>query len=494
MRGAGCGALSHPVVRTAESFSGEVRIEPSVLSLLPPLIAISLAIWTRQVYLALATGIWLGWTILNGGDPIAGLGGTIEGTVQVLGEAGNARILLFSMLIGSLVLYVEASRGVEGFVRWIERRRLVRGARGAGVLAWLIGITVFIESNITLLVTGAVCRPLFDRYRAPREKLAYIADSTSAPICILIPFNAWGALVLGILGSLQVADPIAVFVRAIPLNLYALAAVVLAGITAWTGLNLGPMKAAESRAAGGVVLSPEAEASVEAELFQERLSREVPPRALNMVVPIVVMVATMPLGLYVTGDGVMSQGSGSTSALWAVIAGNAAAWVLMLAQRFAGPDELVRIGIKGMEALLGLVLILLLAITLGDICDRLGTGPYVAELVRNVASPTLLIPATFLAAALIAFATGTSWGTFAIMIPITVPAAETLGLPIAPFLAAALSGGIFGDHSSPISDTTIVASLASATDVIDHVRTQLPYAMIAGSVATVGFAIVGAFL
>ncbi len=471
-----------------------IELQPSLLSLLPPIVAIGLAIWTRQVYVALATGVWLGWTIISGGNPVAGLGGAIEGTVGVVGEPGNTRILFFSLLIGALVVYVEASGGVEGFVRWLERRRLVRSQRGAGLLAWLIGIAIFIESNITLLVAGAVCRPLFDRYRGAREKLAYIADSTSAPICILIPFNAWGALVLGILGGLGVADPLNVFVRSIPINLYAIAAVALAGFTAWTGLSLGPMRQAEARAAEGKVLSPEGELTVDEELFKVRLKREVPPRAFNMLIPIVVMVVTMPIGLMITGDGVLGQGSGSTSALWAVIAGNLAAWVLMLVQRFATLDELVRLGLKGVEALLGLVLILLLAITLGDVCVRLGTGPYVAELVRGIAQPALLVPATFISAALIAFATGTSWGTFAIMIPIAVPAALALDLPAAPFLAASLSGGVFGDHSSPISDTTIVASLASATDVIDHVRTQIPYALIAGGLAVIGFALVGALI
>jgi Na+/H+ antiporter NhaC len=469
-------------------------LDPSILSLLPPIVAIGLAVWTRQVYVALATGIWLGWTILNAGNPVAGFAGAIEGAVTVLGEPGNTRVLLFSLLIGSLVVYVQASGGVDGFVRWLESRRLVNSARGAGMLAWLIGIAIFIESNITLLVTGAVCRPLFDRYRSAREKLAYIADSTSAPICILIPFNAWGALVLGILGSLAVPEPLGVFVASIPLNLYAIAAVIIAGFTAWKGLNLGPMKQAEARAAEGIVLSPEGELTVDEAAFEVRLSRQVPPRAINMVVPILAMVLMMPVGLYITGDGVLGQGSGSTSALWAVIAGNGAAWILMLAQRFASLEELVRLGLKGIEALLGLVLILLLAITLGDICVRLGTGPYVADVVRNIAWPVLLVPATFVTSALIAFATGTSWGTFAIMVPIAVPAAQALGLPLAPFLAASLSGGIFGDHSSPISDTTIVASLASATDVIDHVRTQIPYAMIAAAVATAGFALVGAFL
>ena len=444
--------------------------------------------------MALATGVWLGWTILSGWNPIAGLAASIEGTIEVIGQPSNTRILLFSLLIGSLVIYIEASGGVEGFVRWLQTRRLVGSARGAGLLAWLIGLVIFIESNITLLVTGAVCRPLFDRHRAAREKLAYIADSTSAPICILIPFNAWGALILSILGTLSVANPLGVFLRAIPLNLYAWFAVLLAGFTVWRNLDLGPMKQAEARAAQGIVLSEAGELSVDDELFKARLSRPVPPRPLNMLAPIIVMVATMPIGMFVTGGGVMGEGSGSTSALWAVIAGNMTAWILMLAQRFASVDELVRLGLKGIEALFGLVLILLLSIVLGDVSVRLGTGPYVAEAVSGLAAPVLLVPATFVTAALIAFATGTSWGTFAIMIPIVVPAAEILGLPIAPFLAASLSGGIFGDHSSPISDTTIVASLASATDVIDHVRTQLPYALLAGGLAVVGFALIGAFI
>ncbi len=471
-----------------------LEFEPSVLSLLPPLVAIGLAVWTRQVYVALATGIWLGWTLLSAFNPVQGFAGAIEGVVTVAGEPGNTRVLLFSLLIGALVIYVEASGGVEGFVLWLERRRLVRSIRGASLLAWLIGVAIFIESNITLLVTGAVCRPLFDRHKAAREKLAYIADSTSAPICILIPFNAWGALVLGILGSLAIENPVPVFVESIPLNMYAIAAVLLSGFTAVRGLNWGPMKQAEARAAQGIVLSREGEQTVDEALFKVRLTRQVPPRAFNMILPILAMVLMMPLGLFITGGGDLSQGSGSTSVLWAVIAGNITAWVLMLAQRFATVDELVRLGLKGVEALLGLVLILLLAITLGDVCVRLGTGPYVAEVVRNIAAPVLLVPATFVAAALIAFATGTSWGTFAIMIPIAVPAAQALGLPLAPFLAASLSGGVFGDHASPISDTTIVASLASATDVIDHVRTQLPYALTAAGVAILGFAVIGALI
>jgi Na+/H+ antiporter NhaC len=212
------------------------------------------------------------------------------------------------------------------------------------------------------------------------------------------------------------------------------------------------------------------------------------------VIPILALVVAMPVGLYVTGDGRLSDGSGSTSALWAILIANGVAATLLLAQRLASLDEVVKLGLRGCESLLGLVLVLLLAMALGDVCQELGTGPYVAEAVRGLDSPALLLPAAFLVSAGVAFATGTSWGTFAIMIPITVPAAQALGLPPAPFLAAALSGGVFGDHTSPISDTTIVASVASATDVVEHVRTQLPYALIAGAIATAAFAAAGVLL
>jgi Na+/H+ antiporter NhaC len=459
--------------------------EPSVWSLLPPAVAIALAIRTRQVHLALLTGVWLGSTLASGGNPLAGMAGAVESVVQVLAEPSGARLLLFCLLIGPLVLYLEVFRGVEGFIDWIESRRLVASARGARMLAWLVGVGIYIETNITLLVTGAVCRPLFDRYRESREKLAYLADSTSAPVCILIPFNAWGALVLGLLESQQVSDPVRVFVQAVPLNFYAVAALLLAGFTAWTGWSLGAMRAAEP--GERTVEVPEGVAPKEP-------PKPVPPRARNMVLPLAAMIAMLPVGLYVTGGGVLGQGSGSTSALWAVLAGNGMVWLLVLGQRLSRPGELVRLGIRGMESLLGLVLILLLAMTLGDVCSRLGTGAYMADLLRDIVQPAAVLPTTFLVAAAVAFATGTSWGTFAMIIPVAVPAAMALEMPVAPFLAAALSGGIFGDHASPISDTTVVASLAAGTTVIDHVRTQLPYALLAAAVATVAFAAGGILL
>lgn len=468
--------------------------EPTWVSLLPPIIAIVLAIWTRQVYLSLAAGVWLGWTILSDWNPFAGLAVGIDQTVAVLGDEGNAKVILFTLVIGALIATVEASGGVKGFVAWLNQRELVNNGRRAQLLAYLVGIVIFIESNITVLVAGAIGRPLFDRFRVSREKLAYIIDSTSASVCILIPLNAWGAYILAILAELGVENPLGVFVASIPLNFYALTAVVLAGIVIMTGMDLGPMRSAERRTRSGQLLNENAAPMVDPEVISPEPETDIPPRARNMILPIFAMVAMMPIALFITGGGDMREGSGATSVLWAVSIGLTVAWILLLAQRAFTVDRLMSVALKGAGGLIPMALVLLLALALGAVANELGTGVYIAQVTAGVLPPVVFLPLIFLVAAGIAFSTGTSWGTFAIMLPIAVPAAAVMGLPLAPFVAASLAGGIFGDHSSPISDTTIIASMASATDHIDHVRTQLPYAMIAGGVAVIGFAVVGAGL
>ncbi|MFQ5889999.1 MAG: Na+/H+ antiporter NhaC family protein [Gemmatimonadota bacterium] len=450
--------------------------------------------YTREVYLSLAAGIWLGWTILSGWNPASGLTEGIDAAVRVATDPGNARVLMFTFAIGALIALVEANGGVRGFVEWVEQRRWVTTGRRAQILAWLIGLVIFIESNITILVAGSISRPLFDRFRVSREKLAYLVDSTSAPVSILIPLNAWGAYVIGLLAGLEVTKPVSVLLATIPLNLYALSAVLLAASSALFGLDRGPMAAAQRRTAEGKLHWDHAVALADPEELAPSPAEGLPRRPINMALPIAVMVATMPSAMYVTGGGHILEGSGSTSVLWAVLAGVAAAWLLSVGQRLLGVEELTRVSLRGAGGLTGMALVLLLALTLGDVTDELGTGGFVAGLVGGVIPLPLLLPLLFLAAAGIAFATGSSWGTFAIMVPVAVPIARALGLPLAPFVAAALSGGIFGDHCSPISDTTIISSLASASDHIEHVRTQLPYALVAAVAATVGFAVVGGFL
>jgi Na+/H+ antiporter NhaC len=410
----------------------------------------------------------------------------------VLGNPGDARVIAFALVIGAMIALMERSGGVRGFVAWLEQRRWVNTPRRAEWLAWGTGIVVFIESNLTLLVAGAVSRPLFDRLRISRERLAYLIDATSAPVCILIPLNAWGAFNLGLLGSTDLEDPLATFVRAIPLNFYAILAVALAAAAIAWRWNPGPMARAEARTRAGRVLWPHAAPMVDPALLGDADGPIASP--VFMLLPILVMVAMVPVGLYVTGDGNLAAGSGSTSVLWAVCAGLASIWALALVRQRRRLDELMSVSLRGAGGLLPVALILLLALALGDVTDELGTGAYVAGLVSDNVPLALLPALIFLVAGFTAFAIGSSWGTFAIMIPIAIPIALTLGVEPALLLGAVLAGAVFGDHASPISDTTVVASMAAATDHIDHVRTQLPFALIAAGIALVGYLIAGLLL
>ncbi|QDV07222.1 Malate-2H(+)/Na(+)-lactate antiporter [Planctomycetes bacterium Poly30] len=456
------------------------------------MLAIVLAIWSKQVLLSLFAGIWMGFTLLSGFNPLLGFAAGLDGVIDVFGDADDARVLVFTLLIGSLIATIERSGGVRGFVHFLESRRWVHTGRRAQLLAWSTGIVIFIESNITLLVAGAVSRPLFDRYRVSREKLAYLIDATSAPVCVMIPLNAWGAVIIGIVSTAGVENPLDTFISSIPYNLYAIASIVLSLVVIWKDINLGPMKAAEERTQGGDLLWPGALPLVEtaAEGGPGESVDHVPSGWL-MLLPIMVMVAMMPIGLYITGDGSLIEGSGSRAILWAITAAILTIWTMLLVKGGTSVHNLMAVFMKGAGNLLPIATILLLALALGDVAKLLGTGTYVAGVASATVPVFLLAPLIFLVSSFIAFSVGSSWGTFAIMIPIAIPIATTLGLPIPLLLGAAISGAVFGDHASPISDTTVVASMASATDHIDHVRTQLPYALVAAGFATVGFLILG---
>ena len=461
--------------------------DPTWYSVLPPVLAIILAIWTKQVILSLFAGIWIGSTILAGFNPVAGVSSGIDAIINVFTDPGDTRVLVFTLLVGSLIATIEHTGGVRGFIHFLESRRWVHNGFRAQMLAWATGLVIFIESNITLLVAGSVSRPLFDRYKVSREKLAYIIDATSAPVCAMIPLNAWGAVIIGLVASTGVENPLQAFIAAIPYNFYAITAIILSAIVIWKNIDIGPMKKAEERTRGGDLLWPGATPMVD--ISDEQVVDEpgnVPSAAL-MVIPIAAMVLMMPVALYITGDGNLIEGSGSTSVLWAVIVGIVVAWGMNFVHGEHSVNELMRLFMKGAGGMLPISTILLFALALGDIANLLGTGVYVAGVVGATVPEPLLAPLVFIASAFIAFSVGSSWGTFAIMIPIAIPIATTLGLPMPLLLGAAISGAIFGDHASPISDTTVVASMASATDHIDHVRTQLPYALIAAAIASVGF-------
>ena len=440
------------------------------LSVLPPVVAIAVVLWRREVILALFLSIFtaelLQQTSMLAGIPMAGLE-TLERIISVFEDKDNARILIFSLMIGALLAYIRQSGGVTAMVSSIINRGIARNGRQAALLTSGVGVVVFVESNLSVLTAGILSRGIFDRFGLSRAKLAYIIDSTSAPICILILLNAWGAYILVLLNSYEFEVTAAqVLWGTVPMNFYALVTLVIVVATAWTGKYFGPL--AHSK-------------TLQHEDSQEDLEVE-GSHPLYMLVPLVVMVAGMVGFMFWTGDGVLAEGSGSKSVLYSTSLACLVAYLMMLKGEKFTHIKLVKIGFEGMGELLPLVTIVLFSLALGASLKDLGTGIFIAGLVGEYLPIYLVVPMLFLAGGLISFSTGTSWGTFAILIPIGVPLIQVFGLPPSLVLAAILGGGIFGDHCSPISDTTAVSAIASGCDLLEHVRTQLPYALVAGGI------------
>tara|TARA_B000000475_G_scaffold234792_1_gene202065 strand:- start:1382 stop:2794 length:1413 start_codon:yes stop_codon:yes gene_type:complete len=460
--------------------------DPQWYSVLPPIIAIILAIKTKQVIPSLFAGIWIGCTLLYEFNPLRGLAESFEGIINVFNDSGDTKVLIFTLLIGALINTIEKSGGVGGFVKFLENRKWVHTKIRAQLLAWVTGIVIFIESNITLLVAGSVSRPLFDRYKISREKLAYLIDATSAPVCVMVPLNAWTAVIIGLIASTGIENAFGVFVKSIPYNLYAIFAIILAFVVILKKIDIGPMKPAEIRTSNGKLSWQENEGKEALNAMEEKNSYS-QKDAVFMIFPILTMTFAMPAGLFLTGDGNLMKGSGSTAIFWSICAALFVCWCMLLSQKRSNVNELMKLFMEGAGNLLPIAAILLMALALGDVAKLLGTGPYVADVAGANVPYIFLAPLVFLVSGFIAFSVGSSWGTFAIMIPIALSIASNLDLSTSLMLGAALSGGIFGDHASPISDTTVVASMAAGTDHIEHVRTQLPYALIAGFISIIGF-------
>lgn len=449
------------------------------LSVLPPLVAIAVVLWRREVilalFLAVFTAEFLQQSSLLSGIPLAGLF-TLERIIAVFEDKDNARILVFSLMIGALLAYIRQSGGVMAAVSSIINRGIARNGRHAALLTTGVGAVVFVESNLSVLTAGIVSRGIFDRFGLSRAKLAYIIDSTSAPICILILLNAWGAYILVLLNSYELeATAAQVLWGTVPLNFYALVTLIIVVFTAWTGKYFGPLGRSEVKA--------QADSSEDLQIDATHPA--------YMLIPLFVMVAGMVGFMLWTGAGVMANGSGSRSVLYAVSLACLVAYLMMLKSGRFTHIKLVKIGFEGMSELLPLVTIVLFSLALGASLKDLGTGTFIAGLVGEYLPLYLIVPMLFLAGALISFSTGTSWGTFAIMIPIGVPLIQAFGLPPSLVLAAILGGGIFGDHCSPISDTTVISSIASGCDLLEHVKTQLPYALVAGVITLLMYTVAG---
>lgn len=455
------------------------------LTLLPAIVAIAVVLWRKEVILALLLslcsaellifiqqGQHLGPSLI-----LTGSIQTIERIIEVTADAGNARILLFSLLVGSLLAYVRYSGGVTATVSFLVNKGIARTARQAGLLTFGISFFTFIESNLSSLTKGISMRGLFDKFTMSRARLAYIIDSTSSPICIIILLNGWGAYVLGLLSSYDLPMPaVSVLLGSIPLNFYALFTLAVVLYTVITGKVYGALRRSEQQ------------------MQQHTAPTEIETPASHpsyMLVPLLTLVLSMVAFMLFTGNGNLVQGSGSKSVLYATVLACLVAYSMMLFSRRFQHQELVNIGFKGIAELLPVVTIVLLSMALGTSLKVLGTGAVIASMVdQNI--PHFLIPALlFLAGSLMSVTTGTSWGTFAILIPIGIPMVMLLGLPAPLVLAAILSGGIFGDHCSPISDSTAVSSVAAGCDLLEHVKTQLPYALFCGAFALLAFIVTG---
>lgn len=490
--------------------------EYGALSLLPPVLAIILAIRTKQVFVSLLFGIWLGWLIINDFNFLTGSFDTIQALVDVFKDDGNTRTIMFSALVGALIIFIQKSGGVEGFIikisKLLEKQEQKKEGNNRVIvqfLAWLTGLLIFVESNISVLTVGALYRPIFDKLKIPREKLAYIADSSSAPSSILIPFNAWGAFIMGLLLTQGFENPFSTLLNAALYNFYPMLALGMVLVVIFTKKDFGPMAAAEKRAKEeGKLLADDAQPMVSDELTEVTTKAGITPRAYNMIIPIAIMVLMMPVMLAYTGwesaltdrgtEGffgkmfyAIGKGSGSTSVLTSLIISLLIAMIMYAIQGIMNLKEMVDLTLKGIGSMMPLALLMLMAFAIGAVCKELQTGLYVAEVAKAWLSPSLVPFIVFLVSCFIAFSTGTSWGTFAIMIAIAVPMAQGMDANVHLAIAAALGGGVFGDHCSPISDTSILSSMASASDHIDHVKTQFPYALVCGGITAFLYLVIG---
>jgi len=488
-------------------------MEYGFLSVIPPIIAIILALRTKQVYIALLFGIWFSWLIIKGWNPLEGTLAMIEGMVDVFQDKGSTRTIMFSALVGALLIFIQFSRGIEGFINIINKRLVKLESKKSGysrvmvqILATLTGLLLFVETSISSLTVGTLYRPIFDKLGIPREKLAYIADSSSAPSSILIPFNAWGAFIMGLLLTQGIEKPFSLMMSSIWYNFYPWLAIIILFIVIFTKKDFGPMKKAEKRTKEtGLLMNEGSKPMVSDEITSYPPKEGIQAKAYNMIVPLLVMVCMMPINLAYTGwsavkestsfldhlQQAMGEGSGSSSVLYAVITSLLVAMVMYFIQGIMKPKEAVNLTLKGISELMPLALLMLLAFAIGNACKELETGIYVANATKDWLSPELLPAVVFIISSFIAFSTGTSWGTFAIMLAISVPMSNIHGADITIVVAATLGGGIFGDHCSPISDTSIISSMASASDHIDHVKTQLPYALVGGAITVLMYLIIG---
>lgn len=469
------------------------------LSVISPLITIVLALVTKEVTLALFFGILSGLMIMTGGSIGASLSGTLDSLINVFKGADNVKIFMFNMFMGAFIVLVQASGGMEGAIEYLTvKTRTIKTRRMAQALAYVIGMLIFIDGYLSILLSGIVTRPLTDRFKVSREMLSYISDSVSAPINTLIPLNSWGAMLMGLIGA-QIAagvitgNPATLLIQSLPFEFYCIITVVFVGFFILTGKHFGPMKTAENRVlTTGEIYREGANPIVSKDTSGTPMKDGLTPDMWNILIPLGTLIATIFAVLLGTGKGNILKGDGTSAILWGIILALTVAAILYTKlKKILTMKEFMAYTYKGMSGMIPLVILLVFAFANGKIVSELGAGKFLAQLVAQGLPGFLCAAMVFVLGALMSFSTGTSWGTFAIMMPIAVPMAVSLDASVVLTIGAVISGGVFGNHCSPVADTVILASMAAATDHYDHVSTQMPYAVTGAILATALYIIAG---
>lgn len=494
-----------------------IRAVPGWLTILPPIIAIVMALIFRQVIIALFAGVWLGAFIVNDYNPVRGFFYVIDHyTIDSLaGNSGadHVAISIFTLMLGGMVGVFSRIGGTGGIVDQISK--IATTARRGQLATWLMGICIFFDDYTNTLIVGNTMRPITDRLRISREKLAYIVDSTAAPVAVIAIITSWVGFEISLIKDAFDAagidrNPFTTFVASIQYSFYPILTLVFGLLIASTTRDFGPMLRAEKRArTKRQVLSEKAMplSSLDADIA---LASDAPRRWYNAVIPIAVVVLGAFVGLVITGRTSLVESGVATfslmdtiresnafdALLWSSLVGCVVAIGLGLGQRLASLADIMTAWGAGVKSMVPAFVILILAWSIGAVCTDLHTADYLITQVSGLLNPQLLPMIIFLIAAAVSFSTGTSWGTMTILTPIAIPLVVKVsalhGLAdggaeavLLSGIAAIMAGSVFGDHCSPISDTTIMSSMASGSDHIDHVRTQLPYALVVAAVAIV---------
>lgn len=469
------------------------------LSILPPIIAIVLALTTKEVISSLLIGIFAGALIFSGGNIVE----MIVTTFGVMGEkiGGNANILIFLGLLGALVVIVTKAGGSYAYGNWAVRK--IKTRKGASLATGALGCLIFIDDYFNCLTVGTVMRPVTDKHRISRAKLAYLLDATAAPICIIAPISSWGASVATYMQGAGIENGMTTFVQTIPYNLYALLTIAMVAILCATKINFGPMARFEKNAIETGDLHTTSGEIAADDLNIKDVSQK--GKVYDLVIPILSLIILTIIAMEYTGGFFAGEHSfveafGYCDSSLSLVLGSFGALVitflLFLPRKVLKFTEFMSGITEGIKSMVPAFTILILAWTIGGICDKdyLNTGGYVGNLVNDSSFPVFILPVIiFVVAGFLGFSTGTSWGTMAILVPIgvaicTTPDTQALLLPV---LGSILAGAVYGDHISPISDTTILSSTGAGCNHLDHVSTQLVYATLVAVCCAVGYLLMG---